>query len=870
MADPGYNLSGRIPVDGTLVALLLPSIAISAIAIPGGFITFTLRRNTEGVASELVNSGATSNYYWLLLQYVPVIVTLTFATSMVYSGRVVAIAWGVDTDKEDMRKMKELQRKGQEMEEGKKAGGEVSEVEPLNATNAPDESSGGSKNHTKEDLRKAFDAIDTNKSNDIDKKELLEVMRKLGEEPNDKDIDIMMKEATKGTSKKKLDFDAFVNSAGKWRELRDKVVNMTKQDIAQKNVKRMSTFEMGQWALLIIFIVEIVGIGFIADNSKPLWNGMLLYLIGFVVLGLFLMIFAMFTLRNLRTTMVKREGKKTVEYVAEFLGRIRITLIIQHLCFFAVAIASCNMTPAFQPVAFSLISVRANAEPCSLLTSKYLNNNCTRALDLYRYGPVGAGHYECGHKYRWEGYSSAYAACGGVTAAIQLRNMGYSAVMISFNAFLYVLLKECTRDMGKMAMSKMTRGKSDARSSIIFALTGMALACNPLFFVFMLLSPLMLFKVDLSSVLTLAFFFNMVCWVLVGLLLNLEFFVAKIRSDVEYDVMISYRVHSEAELAQDLYRKLKQEGVRVYLDKFCLEDGKSFEEGFMNGLSKSSVYVLLFSLNGMRQFEKLKQEQLEPDNVLLEMRMARELQTRRREQFRVFPLLLGEYNRNGKFEEFSFAAKGQVAWPTEGIDVVEKKVDEKLKEITAGLKALTSPGVKDNVDWFFKIQGLPSTNIDYAQYLDVASRRIAAVADEVKTHSDTGGSLFEALKSIMPQKKGRSFQKGENVWVHSAKFKDGTQLRDDPNEKDKFNNQHVLNGDKVEVLEVKTFNGKYPYAKIRKVCDTNEDQPAEGWILQQNLTHQKGVRGTTGMLSGKAAKVSPAPETVPADSMGDK
>ena len=93
MADPGYNLSGRIPVDGTLVALLLPSIAISAIAIPGGFITFTLRRNTEGVASELVNSGATSNYYWLLLQYVPVIVTLTFATSMVYSGRVVAIAW---------------------------------------------------------------------------------------------------------------------------------------------------------------------------------------------------------------------------------------------------------------------------------------------------------------------------------------------------------------------------------------------------------------------------------------------------------------------------------------------------------------------------------------------------------------------------------------------------------------------------------------------------------------------------------------------------------------------------------------------------------------------------------------------------------
>ena len=57
--------------------------------------------------------------------------------------------------------------------------------------------------------------------------------------------------------------------------------------------------------------------------------------------------------------------------------------------------------------------------------------------------------------------------------------------------------------------------------------------------------------------------------VLIGVLLNLEFFLAKWRAEVDYDVMISYRVWSDGGLAQDLYRKLCGEGLRVYLDKVC-------------------------------------------------------------------------------------------------------------------------------------------------------------------------------------------------------------------------------------------------------------------------------------------------------------
>ena len=252
--------------------------------------------------------------------------------------------------------------------------------------------------------------------------------------------------------------------------------------------------------------------------------------------------------------------------------------LLHRACYSFVGIASTNMAPAFQPIAFS--TMRFNPiEPCSLLTSEYLETNCTRSLDMYRYGPIGSGVYECGDEYPWEGYSSAYAACGAVTASIQLRNMGYAAVSVSFNAVLYVLFKECTRDMGKQALSKLTRGKTDARTSVIFALTGIALVCNPLFLVYMLLSPALIFKVELAGMLSLIVGFNVLCWVVIGLLLNLEFVVAKFKAEVDFDVMISYRVWSDAGLAQDLYRTLTGQGLRAYLDKECLKDGEPWEEG---------------------------------------------------------------------------------------------------------------------------------------------------------------------------------------------------------------------------------------------------------------------------------------------------
>ena len=66
------------------------------------------------------------------------------------------------------------------------------------------------------------------------------------------------------------------------------------------------------------------------------------------------------------------------------------------------------------------------------------------------------------------------------------------------------------------------------------------------------------------------------------------------------------------------------------------------------------MYVLLFSMKGMeamvKQDPKHANHESYCDNVLLEMRVARELKLRRQEQFRIYPMLLGSYERSDKFQ----------------------------------------------------------------------------------------------------------------------------------------------------------------------------------------------------------------------------
>ena len=113
----------------------------------------------------------------------------------------------------------------------------------------------------------------------------------------------------------------------------------------------------------------------------------------------------------------------------------------------------------------------------------------------------------------------------------------------------------------------------------------------------MVLSPVIIFKGTLISILYFALFVNIITWLVIVVLLNIEFLIYRQTFSVKYDVFLSYRVDAEGKsgLADDVYTRLINRGLRVYLDKECLEDGENWKKGFVDGLTKSSVYVLLGS-----------------------------------------------------------------------------------------------------------------------------------------------------------------------------------------------------------------------------------------------------------------------------------
>ena len=100
----------------------------------------------------------------------------------------------------------------------------------------------------------------------------------------------------------------------------------------------------------------------------------------------------------------------------------------------------------------------------------------------------------------------------------------------------------------------------------------------------------------------------------------------------KYDVFISYRVAADASIAGKLYDELVARGLTPYLDSKCLEAGVNWEKGFCDGLARSLTFVSLISRGSInhptverQNFKKLRKDS-PIDNVLLEMRLAMELQ----------------------------------------------------------------------------------------------------------------------------------------------------------------------------------------------------------------------------------------------------
>ena len=131
----------------------------------------------------------------------------------------------------------------------------------------------------------------------------------------------------------------------------------------------------------------------------------------------------------------------------------------------------------------------------------------------------------------------------------------------------------------------------------------------------------------------------------------------------EFDVFISYRVRSEAEFATALHEKLSRrivginsERCRVYLDKVELKTGAKWDDGFVQGLSRSKVFVPLMSLGSTEPIAHLDDALRSPavDNVLLEWNLALRLNELGVVKA-ILPVLLGKEDGNGARPDSFFA-----------------------------------------------------------------------------------------------------------------------------------------------------------------------------------------------------------------------
>ncbi len=98
-----------------------------------------------------------------------------------------------------------------------------------------------------------------------------------------------------------------------------------------------------------------------------------------------------------------------------------------------------------------------------------------------------------------------------------------------------------------------------------------------------------------------------------------------------WDVFLSYRVASDAALAEALHGALTARGLRVFWDKKCLLDGQPWREGFFNGLVQSRAFLPIASRGALKatgggggNWEALTADMRAVDNVLLEWRAALE------------------------------------------------------------------------------------------------------------------------------------------------------------------------------------------------------------------------------------------------------
>ena len=151
-------------------------------------------------------------------------------------------------------------------------------------------------------------------------------------------------------------------------------------------------------------------------------------------------------------------------------------------------------------------------------------------------------------------------------------------------------------------------------------------------------------------------------------------------------------METDSELVERLYDKLRAEGVDVWWDKKCLPRGQNWEQGFVDALSQSDIFVPVLSKKALAPFASLTNIS-GCDNVLLEYQLALDLKERDGKKRAILPVFVGETSHSqtldcdiyGNF----FKSGGMPQCP----DCVVLEVETKLQE---HLGRLDDPLIKSN------------------------------------------------------------------------------------------------------------------------------------------------------------------------------
>ena len=81
------------------------------------------------------------------------------------------------------------------------------------------------------------------------------------------------------------------------------------------------------------------------------------------------------------------------------------------------------------------------------------------------------------------------------------------------------------------------------------------------------------------------------------------------------DGFLSYRVWSDKDLTEKLFYAIERAGYKIYWDKVCLQPGAPWEEGFVEGLSKSARFIAVISEKTLEGIAGAGKKQRRASNV---------------------------------------------------------------------------------------------------------------------------------------------------------------------------------------------------------------------------------------------------------------